>query len=357
MLQHVPAQGAVFRYASPHFHSSQGQVPSLAPILTGQILLDMVLNDAKELEQSAPLVNDALVQGVRNQHLRHLRDFRDWLRLHPAMSSLPLQRSAILFFQEMSTTRRWQWPTLHRSMTSLIGALSNLPLYSNVPHPIRLDRNAPHWAAALKTVQQKSQLSQPRDQTAVSLPLLEIALEQEPRLWVRAALILMWMSSARVGCVLQLEIRDLKFDEKSEELLLVFAHGKGVRFRGPYSRFARMHGPWAEILKEYQRQRRAAASETALLFPATAECLASRRTSVLLAAIRVADPALSMRAMRRGSLQTLSTKAPTPFVSTAAGHTNLRTTGRYLNNDAADRHLATEALQYTEILLPGRRLA
>jgi integrase len=325
------------------------------------MLLDAVLTDDKELERTAPLANEALVPGVRQQHRRHLREFTEWLRLHPTMAPLPLQESAVRYFSEVAPLRKWQWQTMFRSMTSFVGALSNLPLYSNLAHGIRLDRNAPHWVAALKSVGQHAQQSQPRGQSAVTLPALQTALDEEPRLWVQAALLLMWLTSARVGCVLQLEIRDVQVEEKTNELRVMFAHGKGVRLRGPYSRFARIEGPWLDTLQLYLRRRRQeGGSETAPLFPSTQECPLHRRTATMLASIRVADPGLNMRAMRRGSLQALSsgvdtTGATLEEVQEAAGHTNPRTTQRYLEWNSRNRHAAVTGTRITAALLPPPR--
>lgn len=341
-------------YSPAHFRASQGQVPSLAAIPTGQLLVDATLYTNEHLQQTSSLVDSALTEAVRAQHRRHLREFREWLLARPVMVPRPLEETAAYFMQEVGFNRKWQWQTLHRSLCSLVGAMSNAPLYCNLPHPVHLNSVAPHFRAALSSANQLAQQSQPHGQVAVGLEHITVAVEEEPRLWARVALLLMWLSSARVGCVLQLRVEDLRL-ETNGNLQLHFAHGKGVRLRGPYTVGCKVTGEWRTLIETYLAERRSAAAPSDLLFPATEECPLPRRITRLLSSIRVAHPAMNLRAMRRGSLQTVASSAEAPIKSVMerAGHTSDRTTRRYLDFGRRDVEAHREGARITAPLLPS----
>jgi integrase len=135
-----------------------------------------------------------------------------------------------------------------------------------------------------------------------------------------------------------------------------FAHGKGVKMRGPYtvgSNLGPPGGAWRTIVQAYLTQRwQQGARPSDLLFPATQEFSLPRRTSHLLAAIRVADPALSMRAMRRGSLQAVMAAGfAIDDVMMRAGHTSTKTTRRYLDFGRKDEEALARGARITAPLL------
>ena len=317
------------------------------------------MHDPKHLKETSSLVDGALTDSVRQNHWTLLGAFRDWLDAHPLMVPRALQETAAYFMQELGYLRDWQWQTLHRSMCSLVGAMSNAPLYSNLPHSVSLNSVAPHYRAALSTANQHAQQSQPHGQAAVALDHIIVAVEEEPRLWARVALLLMWLTGARVGCVLQLRVEDVVLDSEGN-LSLSFAHGKGVRLRGPYTTGTSVTGEWQRAGAAVPAARCSASAvgkEDQLLFPATEETIFSRRMARLLAAIRVAHPALNLRAMRRGSLQTVSASGLVPMtaVMDRAGHTNIRTTRRYHDFGRADVEALRQGALMAAALLPASR--
>ena len=107
------------------------------------------MHDPKHLKETSSLVDGALTDSVRQNHWTLLGAFRDSLDAHPIMVPRALQETAAYFMQERGYLRGWQWQTLHRSMCSLVGAMSNAPLYSNLPHSVSLNSVAPHYRAAL----------------------------------------------------------------------------------------------------------------------------------------------------------------------------------------------------------------
>ena len=348
----APTYIEALNFSATHFRNSQGQVPALASIFTGQLLADAEILPRKPAEEMT-LADQALAAGTRAGHHRLLVEFQAWLQTHTAMLALPLGELGARFMEEMAGTRHWQWQTLHRSMCALVGACSNAPLYTNLSHPISLS-SSPHFRAALSTANQRAQQSQPIGQVAVNQSAIETAVEEEPRIWAKTALLVMWLTSARVGCVLQLRLADLYLNADGA-MTILFRHGKGVKMRGPYAVHSAIAGPWKELLEEHVRLRlQEGAGADDLLFPGTAETPASRRTTLLLRAVRVADPLLSLRAMRRGSLQTFMRQEDVSIdeVRKRAGHTNEKTTQRYLSFGREDFEGRNKGLRNTAALLP-----
>jgi len=357
-------------YGDSDFRGRQGR-PLLAAVPTGHLLAgaNVVVHAAEELEHGASLVDAALTQEVRRQHRALLIGLIQWLRRHPACLGWSLERCAATYMHERAHELRrgavWQWATLHRNMCALAGALSSLALYTNVPHGVCFNKhNAPHWTAALATVALRAKQTKPTALSAVAAEDVETAIAASPYTWVRAALLLMWLSSQRVGCVLQIQVQDVVLDAETGSLMLYMRQGKGVRANGPYAVPTCVEqGPWRETIAAQLRQRqREGARPTDLLFPATADATLAQRRTRLLAAIRVANPALNLRAMRRGSLQTASESSDVTLdmLRIRAGHARETTTVGYLDNGlrSGERRRAGDviarALQLRPVEAPAR---
>lgn len=358
-----------------HFRDSQGQVPALAAIYTGQHLLDLKLMERGVTNTPLDLVEDALTRSTRDRHQALLREFVDWLALHPALASLPLGQLAARFMHEAGARRGWQWQTLHRNMCCLGGALSALPLYSTASRGISLYA-CPQWRAQLSTVKERMQNIQPKGLNAVMLDEVTEAIRQSPLLWVKVALMLQWLTSARVGDILQLRTDEVLLSPE-RRVTVHFNHGKGVKLRGPYTMATEVNEEWGLLLEEWLRQRqqrrqewlavqRARAArgavphqanrytEALLLFPSQPGVPLHQRGPRLLQALRVANPLLNMRAMRRGSLQAIAASGQVSVEDLAlrAGHTNTNTTRRYLNWGAADERTLQTSAAMARHLLP-----
>jgi len=331
---------------------SKGQVPPLALIPAGQLLADAEIHSEGALAATSPLVNEALTTEVRKQHRRRLHQLRDFLLIHPTALAMSLVEVAIAQLHAEAQAANWQWQTLHRSMCSLTGALSNVSLYTTLLHPILLGLH-PAWRAALSTASQRAQHSQPRGQAAATSSEMATAVEQEPRLWCRVALILMWVASPRVGCTLQLRVQDVSL-RPDGLLALHFAQGKGVRLRGPYTVGASVCGDWKAQLEAYLEQRLQAGRPSDLLFPATEDTALPRRTSRCLAAVRVADRRLNLRAVRRGSIQAASASGvETEAIRDRAGHTSIRTTRRYMDWGMQDHEALQQGAEISRAIAPA----
>jgi hypothetical protein len=212
-------------------------------------------------------------------------------------------------------------------MCFLHGAFANLPLYSTALFAVRL-RDFPEWDAAMRRAKQDSQLAQPHHQVACSGEQISESLEVETDPAVRVGLILQWALAARVGCVLKLRRSCLEWDPFTRTLTAQFRHGKGVEFRGPYTVNTRIPQPYAAELEAYL----AALAPDDLVVAAPAAGSLGDRMPRMLRAIRVADPLLNLRAVRRGALQTMSLAGvDAETLLLFSGHTSVQTLKRYLD--------------------------
>jgi integrase len=350
---------AVMEYEQADFLPSQGFAPPLAPIPSAGLFARATIFCLETLRARSSLAFSALSEAVRKQHLRWLHVLQEFVRNRPA-AGRTLEEMAALCMHEEGSRRHWQWQTLHRSMASLVGALNNVQLYTDLPHAISLNFNAPYFRATMAAVKLLGEQSKPHGQVAVTSELLETAVENESRLWIRVALVLMWVLSARVGDVLQLRIADVVLDASSLRITVTFRHGKGVLLRGPYSVHAALSPEWMAELAQLLGQRCQQVAHAngdvreALLFPATPDTALQRRTARLLASLRVAHPSLNLRAMRRGSLQTVMQGGATlAEAQHRAGHMSSRTTEVYLDQGRLNLEAARRADIVTGPLLPS----
>ena len=318
-----PRSGFVF---SPgDFRGGQAQVPALAPVYTGIFLTHLRL---RPVESVPSVVEQALSPAVRQRHRFALAQVFANLEANPTWASLPLADFLIRLLCCKAVRQQWQPQTLFREACNISGMFSNLPVYTDATHPVQL-RNSAEWRAAMDTWSLQAQQGQPSHLTAVSRDELFAALVNTPEDTIRIALLMMWLTAARPGCTLQLRPDDVEMDPTGA-MTVRFASGKGVRFRGPYTVHTKVPPDLVPEVAFYLATMRQARAP--LLFPATADCPMNKRMPRLLAALRTANPSLNLRAMRRGSLQTMALAGtPADVLMTYSGHTNVGTLKRYLD--------------------------
>ena len=312
--------------AAQDFQLGTGYVATAPPNFLARILLTITIAGPTAL--AVPLsAQRALVHEVRMHHLRALRRAKATLQANPAWNDQPLVLFLITLFATEAQVRNWCPATHHRELTNMTGAFSNLSMYSETPHNITLNRYV-MWSAELRFRQQRSNATQPTNQPAVIFTELQVALAAEPRQEIVFALVLMWLTAARPGCLLQLLRSNVEFNQATNALTIRFVAGKGVLLRGPYTVHTACPPQWSQRLQAYLQQQH----PTSLVVPATPSMRLQDRNACLLRALRVAHPNLSMRAMRRGSLQAMALAGATAeTLMSFSGHSQEKTLKRYLD--------------------------
>ena len=270
----------------------------------------------------------ALTPEVRGQQRRWLIE----LRAMPAdLLEIPLASAALELIRRHAVARRWKWSTTSKALTSLRGAVLNLPMYTN--HHTGIDLGIhPEWRAACTTARRYQREVPAQPPTPVTLSeVLEArrVLKQAPS--AQLLLGMMWAFAARCGCVTQLNKEDIQLEEMTTtttSLRLVgvnitFRRGKGARFRGPYCSVGTLTPEDAELLRRRLQELR----PPQRIF----EKNGARERNLVRSALREETPQAALPSLRKGAGQHMATiGVPLAHIQLLLGHSRLDTTRRYL---------------------------
>jgi integrase len=245
---------------------------------------------------------------------------------------------------KLRVTREWRWSTTLKRAASLQGALAILPLYMKGSIPILL-KHSPVWKAELLHFSKKAKEESPKQaKPATADQVNEVIVRfAKKNLGVAVAIMLGWMTAGRLGCILQLEVADVRINEK--RFSVTFRRGKGVRLRGPYTVYsAPLPDQWMKVWKEYIKGR------DVKLFPK------NLTGTKLKESLREVDSNLEQRSIRRGALQTMSSQgASVQTLMRFSGHTVERTLERYLNWNQVNSKVESDMAATGNVLVPQQK--
>lgn len=264
-----------------------------------------------------PWAEGSLVKSTRDTHRRMLK----WISDMPiTLHKLPVTESIIQLMAQLRLARRWTWATTLKNLASAQGALALLPMYRTVEHGIMLKHEVT-WTEAMKALTRYAREEDPRTPKAMTPQTFQATLKAESDLQRQVVLAIMWYTSQRVGCVLQLAPADLQWND-DDTLSITFKRGKSVKIRGPYT----VHTTNLKAIKPMIQRYVASVQKR------RASRLFTLKTAEMLQTFRLVDPALEARSVRRGTLQTMAQKGvPNATLMEYSGHTCERTLLRYLN--------------------------
>ena len=268
-----------------------------------------------------------LAGSVQARHRMALRKLQDQVRRDATLQQVSLVAAILETLRRACATRKWAAATLHREMGNLAGAWSKLEMYTDSPVNFKLGEDA-SWKDAMKAAQLKmseEQQAQPASTyeqvaRAIAAPNLEPT--------VMVALALTWAVAGRLGDVLKLQRQDVQFEPTFNEdgkMRVKFSRGKGARFNAPYDLATTLPAAWRAMTRQYVE---AHPRPREWLFPGGYSAVGVLAS----AALRRVDRSFTVRALRRGALQTMA-KAGVPLdtLRRFAGHAQESTTLRYLN--------------------------
>jgi integrase len=315
-----PAHQTVVETVRTSFQSGHVNAPHMAD-LTGATLARLQMLPADAL---FPLVEQGLAPGTRSMHRRAIVELSQ--AATPTYLQWPLHEFLVHYLTQRQRQLHWAPQTLFRYMANITGALAKLPLYTTSALPIDL-RRLPEWQAAMRAAEQDAQKSQPHGQAAADAADVEAACEVTD-VSTGMALKMMWSTCARVGCTTKLRRGDVLL-RPDGAMDVTFRDGKGVAFRGPYTVPTRIPPHWYPALAAYLAS---IPRPSDLLFPVAPGTHPSDRNRAMLEALRCSRQELNMRAMRRGSLQTMArARVPLELLMVFSGHRNVETLKRYLD--------------------------
>jgi integrase len=291
--------------------------------------------------------NSPLHPQTVKYHFKYLQDLLEDFALNnakePRWSQTPLPQVIEAFLLHRAKLRNWKPQSLHRNAATMHGAFSNLPLYTNSPEGMNLGES-PFWRLAMSRLKQDANKAQPRELPAVDVEDINLAISSCGDLRTQVALVLQWYLGARVGDILRLRLENVVV-HSNNCLQVRIDNGKVMAKRTPYTVHSFLPPAHSELLKEYYRRMETLTRDPkAPLFPTTGPphplvvpwVLQQQR---MRAALRMSNPTLNTRAIRRGALQTMAKAGvPTETLMMFSGHTNVETLKRYLDYG---RHLGT----------------
>ena len=261
---------------------------------------------------------EALVESTRSQHMNYLK--RVAKEINPDQ---PLDRALVSTLQILAARHNWRHSTQLKAAASVQGAFKILPLYFANTASILL-RDFPIWRLSLVTFGQRSKQELPSQPKAATWDQVSSAVSACKNDAQAMALLLGWLTAARLGCVRQLTKADIKWS--AQHTLIRFSKGKSARIRGPYTVHAQPIPPeFRDRWTNFFGQR------DTVLFPrhVTGKSLKE--------ALRHIDPELEQRSIRRGALQAMALcDVDEETLMRYSGHTQVSTLRRYLNWNATN---------------------
>lgn len=312
-----------------------GEVPLVAA-LTGQDFRTFV---AISKEKPLPAKDwCGLAQTTLKEHVRLIRLMASHVEVG---KNLP--DALIGAVERLREQRKWRWSTTLKNAATIQGALAALPLYFEDCPPLLLKewppwvKNMSNWAK--KTKEEVPTQARPMVREDVDLVIRRFS-RSKPH--VACAIMLGWLTAARLGCILQLEVKDVI--QNASRLAITFRRGKGVLRRGPYTVDTKpLPSSWEVLFTQYVKER-----VGSRLFPTTLQ------GSDLCMALRTVNPEYEQRSIRRGSLQTMAANGvDEETLMRFSGHTQVGTLRRYLNWNTINSKVQATMCQAATELIPS----
>ena len=283
----------------------------------------------------------ALCGLVKTTHAEHQRMLRRLANMDSRWHLAPLTTAIIDFLTTEKRLRKWAATTMLKQLCTAQGALALLPMHRQAP-PVRLT-DCPTWRQAMRAATIASKQMLPAQPQPATWAEVARTLDTEPNLPVFCAILLAWMTCARVGCILQLRRNDVEI-HKDGTTSVRFRRGKSVRTRGPYTVHTTTIPPrYLARLERWLVQRRNTMFD------------GSTTGAQVKLALRRTNPLLEQRSLRRGSIQTLacSEGITDETLMLFSGHTQVTTLRRYLSWGKAATHTRETMTRAARNILTG----
>ena len=332
------------------FNAAEVYSPVSVALLKGRDFLKLKIWNGKGRFHKNNAALNSYTKPTVLGHLKVLHDLQERIESNNQLLNMPLVE-VILYHLEMASTegrRRWL-PTSHfRELTKMDGAFSNLGKYAlETDMGLKLSESTT-WKNALKAWKIAAMEDQPTNQRAVKVEEIFKAVNLTQDKEVRIFIMLLWLLCARKGDVAHLRPNGVKVREDGRVEVFI-QEGKGVKAReGKYHVISHCPQEWHQELQQFLDSKK----EVKYLFrPSLAQ------SSEVLLSLRLADPTLSCRSVRRGAAQALAAAGtPEEVIMKMTGHKCLTTLHRYLNWDQVNEssHSKTQAAAKKALNMPKK---
>jgi hypothetical protein len=141
----------------------------------------------------------ALKGMVSSTHAEHRRILKRLTDLPEDCRRRELPTAIVTYLTRLRAERGWRFSSLLKQLAATQGALVNLPLYRHTSVSIQLGTSAV-WRQALRAAGRAARTEQPQQPKAIAWAQVQQALHQEPSAVIFSAVLLAWISCARIGC-------------------------------------------------------------------------------------------------------------------------------------------------------------
>ncbi len=176
----------------------------------------------------------AAAQSTRKKHRLWLLRIKE---MPQDLLDKPLDQALIELILRLAKDRKWAWSTVASAFSDVEMALRNLPLHTTNTNSIQL--KSAEFAAAKNRAQKLARITATGEN--LSRPLTEKTMKQmaksisDPS--TRILLQVAWSFAARIGDMINVRARDVKFPNNNRNLptTITFREGKGAAFWGPFT--------------------------------------------------------------------------------------------------------------------------
>jgi len=267
----------------------------------------------------------AITPVMRAHHIRCLQK----LQMMPAaLLNQSIASTVIECTRREAVAAGWKPPTIDKELSTMAGALRDLPLYTSESQGILL-RKDPEWVSAVKAMKRLVREHKTSPPDPVTWEQCQSAQQELNRKSPMAALFLAmaWSLAARSGDVASLRRQDVSLETKPRAdgtygLAIVQKYGKGTRFRGTYAPASTLPRENALELQRLLNRRRP--KQRLFVDPETLK-------DQVRAALRMENRMAALPSIRKGAIRHLAKQGvPEETIMRLTGHTRLETLHTYL---------------------------
>jgi len=261
-----------------------------------------------------------------------------WLiGMPPQFLDMQLPTAALSVMELQRQQRGWCPTTWHKVLATAMGALNRANLYTDSPVSLSVSGTA-EWKDALRAAKKEANAFEASAPKAMSLEQVRRAVSTAPP-GIKQQLILAWITASRVGCILQIQMRDVELAPDGK-LTVQFRRGKGAIMGGPYTVPSTCPQEWLVDLQQALTGK----EKDEFLWPCPSAEARQEMGKALAQHLKTVDPQLEQRSIRRGALQELASKGiDEPTLMTFSGHKSVEMLRRYLEWGRKSHHRTAQA--------------
>jgi hypothetical protein len=259
----------------------------------------------------------------------------------------------LMTLEAQRNQHHWSPPTWENILGTALGTLNRLSMYTDAVADMSLADTAV-WKDALRAAKiatREFQTKPPHPATKENVQVAITRQLEKGRKDIAAQIAIAWLTAARVGDVLQLKQENISLGSgPTAKLDVQFRRGKTVRMKTAYTVQTTCPGEWIALVKECLDR----AQPGHFLWPAASLTARKQMGKDVTQALRLSNPELEQRSLRRGALQTMADAGvPEEVLLMFSQHTSMSMLRRYLDWGRKGSHKASTSRNAANFLSGG----